>query len=202
MNARVSLWLTAMAFVAALASPATANAQAKPQAKTKVKPPVTTIYLVRHAEKDTANPADPALSAAGAARALVLRQTLVKRAPVAIFTTDTKRTRTTVAPLAEALKIEPQVYDPRRGHDLVDRIEKEYHGKTVVVVGHSNTLLPFIDDFGATRPVEEIADNEYDYLFTVRLMDGATPTVEVRGYGAERKGKAAAKPSAQAAPMK
>jgi phosphohistidine phosphatase SixA len=202
MNARVSLWLTAVAFVAALVSPAEANAQAKPQAKTKVKPPVTTIYLVRHAEKDTANPADPALSAAGAARALVLRQTLVKRAPVALFTTDTKRTRATIAPLAEALKIEPQVYDPRRGHDLVDRIEKEYHGKTVVVVGHSNTLLPFIDDFGATRPVEEIADNEYDYLFTVRLVDGATPTVDVRGYGAERKTKAAAKPSAQAAPMK
>ncbi|HEX8328288.1 MAG TPA: histidine phosphatase family protein [Hymenobacter sp.] len=202
MNARVSLWLAAVAFVAALASPATASAQAQPKAKTKVKPPVTTIYLVRHAEKDTANPADPALSPAGAARALALRQTLVKRGPVAIFTTDTKRTRTTVAPLAEALKLEPQVYDPRRGHDLADRIEKEYHGKTVVVVGHSNTLLPFIDDFGATRPVEEIADNEYDYLFTVRLVDGATPTVDVRGYGAERKGKAAAKPSAQATPMK
>lgn len=187
-----------MAFMAALVSPAPVSAQAK----TKVKPIVTTVYLVRHAEKDTANPADPALSAAGAARALALRQTLLKRGPVALFTTDTKRTRATLGPLAEALKIEPQVYDPRLGRDLADRIEKEYRGKTVVVVGHSNTLLPFIDDFGATRPVEEIADHEYEYLFTVRLMDGATPTVDVRGYGAERKGKPVAKPSGQAPSMK
>ncbi|GAB3588356.1 phosphoglycerate mutase family protein [Hymenobacter daeguensis] len=158
---------------------------------------MTTIYIVRHAEKDTTgHPTDPPLSAVGQARALALRQTLLRRQPVALFTTDTKRTRATLAPLAEALKLEPQVYDPRRGRDLTDRIAKDYLGKTVVIVGHSNTVLSLIDDFGAMLPVEEIKDNEYDYLFTVRLTEGLQPTVDVRGYGAERKpeprGKAAA----------
>ena len=31
------------------------------------------------------------------------------------------------------------------------------------------------------------SDDEYDYLFTVRLVEGISPTVGVRGYGPERK---------------
>jgi hypothetical protein len=190
--------LCLLTLLCALAANSAVRAQARPSAsKTKVKPLVTTIYLVRHAEKDTTgHPTDPPLSGIGQVRALALRQTLLRRQPVALFTTDTKRTRATLAPLAEALKLEPQVYDPRRGRDLTDLIIKEYTGKTVVVVGHSNNVLSLIDDFGAMLPVEEIKDNEYDYLFTVRLVEGMQPTVDMAGYGAERKpepkGKAAA----------
>ncbi|MBF9220528.1 histidine phosphatase family protein [Hymenobacter ruricola] len=189
-----------LAVFAAFAS-RSASAQTKVKVKTKEKPVVTTVYIVRHAEKDsTSNPADPTLSAAGQARALALRQTLEKRHPAALFTTNTTRTRTTLAPLAAATKLEPQEYDPRRGRDLADLILKQYAGKSVVVVGHSNTLLSLIDDFGAVPPVDEIGENEYDYLFTVRVADGVSPTVETRGYGAERKplNKAKAAPAAMA----
>lgn len=181
--------LCLLTVMGALAVGSTVRAQVKPSgSKTKIKPLVTTVYLVRHAEKDTTgHPADPPLSGVGQVRALALRQTLLRRQPVALFTTDTKRTRATIAPLAEALKLEPQTYDPHRGRDLTDRITKDYAGKTVLIVGHSNNVLSLIDDFGATLPVEEIKDNEYDYLFTVRLVEGLMPTVEVRGYGAERK---------------
>ena len=173
-------------------------AQAQAPAKTsvrpaKVRPNVTTVYLMRHAEKDSAsNPADPTLSHMGEVRAQALRQLLVRRHPAALFTTDTKRTRATLAPLAEALKMEPQVYNPKETTALAVRIRREYAGKTVVVVGHSNTLLPLIESLGGTPPVEEIGDNEYDYLFTVRISEGALPTVDVRGYGPERKVSAAA----------
>jgi phosphohistidine phosphatase SixA len=180
--------LLVLAGFAGLLSNSTAQAQAPSAQKNKTKPPVTVIYLVRHAEKDeTTSPTDPALSAVGQVRALDLRQLLARHHPVALFTTDTKRTRATLAPLAEALQLEPMVYDPHRGRDLVDRIAKEYAGKQVVVVGHSNNLLSLIDDFGATPPVEEIGDDEYEYLFTVRVAEGMMPTVDVRGYGAERK---------------
>jgi broad specificity phosphatase PhoE len=157
--------------------------------KAKAKPLITTVYIVRHAEKDTTvagNP-DPDLSAEGRTRALALNQTLAKRQPVALFTTDTKRTRATLAPLAATLKLEPQTYDPKRGRDLADRVLKEYAGKSVVIVGHSNTVLSLIDDFGGIPPVDEIRDNEYDYLFVVRVAPGMQPTVETRGYGAERR---------------
>ncbi len=188
------LWLAGLA-----ATIGSASAQAPTKVKIKTKALVTTIYIVRHAEKDsTSNPADPTLSAVGQVRALALRQTLLRRQPAALFTTDTKRTRATLAPLAEALKLEPQVYDPRRGRDLADIITKNYAGKTVVIVGHSNTVLSLIDDFGATPPIEEIAENEFEYLFTVRLVEGLMPTVDMRGYGAERRPGAKAKASASA----
>ena len=209
MTSRLSLWLILCVALAALATSSSAWAQtAKTKVKIKAKPVVTTVYLVRHAEKDsTTSPEDPALSALGQVRAQALRQTLERRQPVALFTTNTVRTRSTLAPLAAATKLEPQVYDPRRGRDLADLVLKQYAGKSVVVVGHSNNLLSLIDDFGAVPPVDEIGENEYEYLFTVRVADGVSPTVEVRGYGPERKplSKAKVAPATMApavAPMK
>ena len=179
-------WPLLLAALVALVN--TAAAQAPAPVKSKSKPVVTTVYIVRHAEKDsTSDRADPTLSALGQTRALALRKTLTGHHPVALFTTETKRTRATLAPLAEALKLEPQTYDPRRGRDLTDRIQKEYAGKSVVIVGHSNNVLSLIDDFGATPPVEEVGENDYEYLFTVRLVEGAMPTVDMRGYGPERR---------------
>ena len=169
------------------ASQAQAPADVK-KMKVKIKPLITTVYIVRHAEKDTLTKTDdPELSAEGRARAQALSQTLAKHQPAALFTTDTKRTRATLMPLATATKLEPQTYDPKRGRDLADRIVKEYAGKSVVIVGHSNTVLSLIDDFGGIPPVDEIRDNEFDYLFVVRVAPGMQPTVETRGYGAERR---------------
>ena len=166
-----------------------AQAPASPQkVKMKIKPLITTVYIVRHVEKDTLNKTDdPELSAEGRARAQALSQMLAKRQPAALFTTDTKRAHATLGPLATATKLEPQIYDPKRGRDLADRILKDFAGKSVVIVGHSNTVLSLIDDFGGIPPVDEIQDNEYDYLFTVRVAPGMQPTVETRGYGAERR---------------
>ena len=81
-------------------------------------PPVTTIYLVRHGEKDLSpGLADPGLTSAGEARAQVLAKKLAGRHPAALFTTDTRRTRATLVPLAQATRLTPLVYnakDPTR----------------------------------------------------------------------------------------
>jgi phosphohistidine phosphatase SixA len=151
------------------------------------KPVVTTIYIVRHAEKDlTPGLADPPLTAVGEARALALRDQLKRRKPAVLFTTDTKRTRATVAPLATAAKLTPQVYDPRQPATLASLIRRDYTGKAVVVVGHSNTLLPLVEALGAKSSVAEIKDEEFDYLFTVSIPGSGTPTVSVSRYGARR----------------
>jgi len=192
MKISFSLWLILLTGLLLGGFSLRARAQAQPAAKPaphpKGKPVFTTVYLVRHAEKDsTSDPVDPALSARGVVRAQALAKLLGHRRPAALFTTDTKRTRTTLEPLAVATGLQPQLYDPRRGRDLADRILKEYAGKSVVVVGHSNTLLSLVDDFGATPPVDEIGENDYEYLFTVRVAEGVLPTVDVRGYGPERR---------------
>jgi len=146
---------------------------------------VTTVYLVRHAEKDlTPGLTDPELSAAGKARALLLPKAVGGKV-AALFTTNTIRTRTTLAPLAAATGLEPQVYEARDPAALVARIRQEYAGKKCVVVGHSNTLLPLLAAFGASTSVGEIKDDEFSYLFKVSLPASGPATVEVLHYGAK-----------------
>ena len=199
MKLHLSLRPLQLAGLATLLGSPAAQAQAPTARPAPAKAGITTVYLVRHAEKDsTSNPADPTLSALGQARAQALRKVLARRHPAALFTTDTKRTRATLAPLAKAIRLEPQVYSPKDNAALASRIRQDYTGQTVVVVGHSNTLLPLITALGGTPPVATIGDKEYDYLFTVRLADGATVTVDEGHYGAGRKGAKAA----PAAPMR
>ena len=201
MKAQLYFYFWLITALVTLIGRSTAQAQTTP--KPAGKPSVTTVYLVRHAEKDSASsPADPTLSAVGRVRAQALSRLLARRHPAALFTTNTARTRATLAPLAAATKLVPQVYDAKETTALAVRLRKDYAGKAVVVVGHSNTLLPLIESLGGTPPVEEIGDNEYDYLFTVRISDGALPTVGVQGYGPERKLAAAAKAQGKAVRVK
>lgn len=148
-------------------------------------PPVTTIYLVRHAEKDPApGLTDPPLTAAGEARAQLLAKRLARRHPAALFTTDTRRTRATLAPLAQATGLVPLVYDAKDPDAFAIRLFREYVGHTVVVVGHSNTLLPLLKALGVTAPMLEIKDNEFDYLFKVELRPNEPARLAVSRYGA------------------
>ena len=148
-------------------------------------PPVTTIYLVRHGEKDlTPGVADPLLTPAGVARAQALRQKLAGKHPAALFTTDTRRTRATLAPLAQATGLTPLVYNPKAPDALAIRLYKEYAGRTVVVVGHSNTLLPLLAALGVKAPMQEIKDEEFSYLFKVELREGQPAKLKVGQYGA------------------
>ncbi|GAB3825536.1 histidine phosphatase family protein [Hymenobacter jeollabukensis] len=156
------------------------------------KPKAVTVYLVRHAEKgplaDPQKPAEQPLSAAGALRAQALRDVLRKEPIVAIYSTDTKRTRDTAAPLAEARKISPESYvaDPPGLAALATRIRQVTPaGKAALVVGHSNTVLETIEALGAPRPIKAIGDDEFSYLFVVTLpASGGPATATVRRYGA------------------
>jgi 2,3-bisphosphoglycerate-dependent phosphoglycerate mutase len=147
--------------------------------------PVTTVFIVRHAEKDlTPGQADPGLTPEGLQRAEALRDTLGRYPVAALYTTDTARTRATIAPLATRLALEPQVYDSRQPDLLARRLREQHRGQTVVVVGHSNTVLPLIDALGAPRPVPELSDADYDYLFEVTLPSEGAATARASHYGA------------------
>src|SRR5882724_2005085 len=64
----------------------------------------TTVVVIRHAEKETVSAADPALSAAGEARAALLARMFGEPKGVgrldAIYVSATLRSRSTAAPLA------------------------------------------------------------------------------------------------------
>ena len=147
----------------------------------------TSVYIVRHAEKDpTPGLVDPPLTPAGQQRALALRDSLRRHNMLsAIFSTSTARTQATAQPLAEKLKLPIQPYDARQLAALAARIRREYRGRTVLIVGHSNTILETVESFGATRPVSAIGDNDYNYLLEVTLPRDSTraATAVARRYG-------------------
>ncbi|WP_139922251.1 histidine phosphatase family protein [Hymenobacter sp. DG01] len=147
----------------------------------------TVVYVVRHGEKETTpGLQDPPLTAAGQQRAQALADTLRKASVEAVFSTATTRTRSTAAPLAAARSLTVQPYDAGQLAALATRIRREYRGKTLVVVGHSNTILETVEALGAKRPVPTVQDNEYDYLLEVRIPADTTQaaTAVARRYGA------------------
>jgi phosphohistidine phosphatase SixA len=150
----------------------------------------TVVVLVRHAEKVTPDPpdADPALTAAGQARALALAETLADAGVDAILTSQWQRTRLTAAPLAERLGIEPEVFSTSgaqaQPEAVAEAIRTRHAGQTVLVVGHSNTVPEVIAALGGPA-VEAICESQYADLFVLVLDDGGEAPALIRaGYGA------------------
>jgi TonB family protein len=127
--------------------------------------PLTTVILVRHAEKGITPANDPPLTSLGQQRAETLARMFGKTAVTAIYTTPYARTRETAAPLAAALNVEPVEVPVTATYaqDIVLKVHQQ-SGGTFVVVGHSNTTRDVLRAFGiADAP--EIPDSDYDNLY-------------------------------------
>lgn len=139
--------------------------------------PPATVFVLRHAEKLAGD--DPELSVQGQARAEAIVDLLIDAGISRIFSTDTKRTRGTAAPLARTLELDVQIYDHKRQADLA--AELKMRGENVLVVGHSNTIAEFISAIGGD-PGEPVGDDEYDRLYIVSIKADAVSS-ELRRYG-------------------
>ena len=127
----------------------------------------TTYYIVRHAEKvpATTMSGDVPLSAAGQERALALAQLLKKEHIEHIYTTDFRRTRATIQPLADSLGIKPEIYDPR-DTVFVDMLKKRKG--SILVAGHSNTVDDLVNQLaGKTYLPGDLPDTAYGDLFVL-----------------------------------
>lgn len=177
-----SLLLLVFVIAAFIKLAARQQPEGKPEAQ-KNKP--TTIYLIRHAEKVTSNPQDqdPGLAEVGLKRAEDLKQFL-KDVPVdAFFSTPYKRTQLTLAPLAQGQPL--QFYEAHDFGNLRNRVLHDFKGKTIVIAGHSNTLLPIIEAFGGNKPVTEIADNQYNDIFKLKILPKGKVVVQAQKYGTQ-----------------
>lgn len=139
----------------------------------------TTVWVVRHAEKDKSNPQDnnPSLSEEGRIRAGDLAAYLKKVKFDVAFATPTKRTHQTLDSL-----VIPKVVNYKDIKSLVDSIKTNYVGKNVIIAGHSNTVLEIIEAFGGKRPKEELTDDDYDYIFELSVK-GDKARVKMDQYG-------------------
>ncbi|PHR92360.1 MAG: histidine phosphatase family protein [Robiginitomaculum sp.] len=143
----------------------------------------TTVYLVRHAEKLTGPDAgrNPELSEAGQARTQVLAEILADKGIEHIHSTNYIRTKSTVTPLATALGLEIEIYNPRDLPALATAIKEQ--GGTHLVVGHSNTTQETAIALGSDTTQPAINEKrEYDRLYEVQIFDESIQTKLTR-YG-------------------
>jgi 2,3-bisphosphoglycerate-dependent phosphoglycerate mutase len=137
---------------------------------------LTTVILVRHAEKSTVPEKDPELTRGGQARAFLIARKLKDAGITAVYATQYKRTQLTAQPLADQLRLRVIKVDAENSKQLVSEVRKKHSGGTLLVVGHSNTLGEIIEMLGGEK-IAGIADEEYDNLFIVTL--GGTNQVKV-----------------------
>ena len=147
---------------------------------------VTTVILVRHAEK-IVDPAvkDPPLSAGGEERARELARVLGSARIDVIYTTPYARTRQTAAPLASVLGLKPVETNAGLTYasEMAARIKADHAGATLLLVGHSNTTPQVIRELGiADAPF--IPESRYDDLFIVTLAPESKPRLLMLRYGA------------------
>ena len=138
---------------------------------------VTTYYFVRHAEKLRVNKTDrnPNLSLKGFKRAEAWKEVFSNISFDAIYSTDYTRTRLTAKPTADSKKLPILIYNPR---DMYSKtFQNQTKGKTILVVGHSNTTNVFANKVLGFDKYEEIKDNNNSNLYIVTVMNGNSSSI-------------------------
>ena len=144
----------------------------------------TIVILVRHAEKAAAPANDPPLTDVGIARARTLAAVLSDASVGAVIATPTVRTRETARPTAEAygLTVETVGFAPTALHaKAVAEAVMKHAGKTVLVVGHSNTVAAIVAALGGPK-MADLCDTQYSLLITM-VIGGHTVRVIRSSYG-------------------
>lgn len=143
--------------------------------------PPTVVIVVRHAEKAAVEGNDPPLSEAGQQRARRLAEIAADAGVEAIYTTQFKRTRETAQPAAERLKLTVTPVEATRENAqtyaaaLAREILTKQKGKTVLVIGHSNTAPQIAGALSGKNlpPLDDATD--FETLFVVVIPDSGPP---------------------------
>ncbi|SDS17839.1 SixA phosphatase family protein [Christiangramia echinicola] len=141
--------------------------------------PVSTYYLIRHAEKDRSDSSNrnPNLKKEGLERAKKWAEVLKDIDLDAVYSTDYNRTMQTAKPLADLNKLNIIKYDASKLFD--ENFEKATKGKTVLVVGHSNTTPQFANAILGEKKYEDLDDSENGALLIVQIMEDGTTLSQV-----------------------
>ena len=139
----------------------------------------TQYYFIRHAEKDLSNPQDrdPQLSQAGLERAAKWAEVFKDVEFDYIFSSDYNRTRRTAQAIADSQQKEVEIYDPRQLNDPA--FQEKSKGKTVLVVGHSNTNPSFANLILEEKKFQDLAEEEYGSLFIINVAPNGKKTSQV-----------------------
>jgi broad specificity phosphatase PhoE len=131
----------------------------------------TTYYLIRHAEKDRTNNTNknPNLNSDGVIRAEKWAKNFENIKLDGVYSTDYNRTQQTAAPTAKSKGLIVQSYNPSKMYDSI--FKKNTKGKTVLVVGHSNTTPVFANTILGQKKYKNMADNDNASLYIVTVVN-------------------------------
>lgn len=132
---------------------------------------ISTYYFIRHAEKDrsdTINP-NPHLNEKGLARAEKWKNVFSNIEFDIIYSTDYFRTKETALPTATSKHLEITLYNPREFK--TETFLNETRGKTVLIVGHSNTTPLLVNAIIGKEKYKMIKDNNNANLYIVSISN-------------------------------
>ncbi|AVR45830.1 phosphoglycerate mutase [Christiangramia fulva] len=139
---------------------------------------VTTYYLIRHAEKNgNVMTGNPDLTEKGLKRAENWAKVFKDVDFDAVYSTDFIRTIKTATPTAKAQNLEVKLYDPKNLYS--DDFQKATNGKTVLVVGHSNTTPKLANAILKNKKYQDLDETEFGALFIVEIFEDGTQTSKV-----------------------
>jgi 2,3-bisphosphoglycerate-dependent phosphoglycerate mutase len=129
----------------------------------------TTYYLIRHAEKDRTDKTNrnPNLNEKGLERSDKWATYFKNIDLDAVYSTIYNRTMQTAKPTSDSKKLEIKNYDPSKMYDAI--FQTATKGKTVLVVGHSNTTPAFVNKILGENKYEDINDNDNASLYIVKI---------------------------------
>lgn len=139
---------------------------------------VTTYYLIRHAEKDLSDKSNrnPHLTEVGKVRAQAWKTIFKEVTFDKIYSTAYHRTLETAAPTAEDHQINVEDYDPRNLYS--PNFKKATQGKTVLVVGHSNTTPYLANKISGVQNYAHIDERIHGNLYIIQCI-GDTVTTQL-----------------------
>lgn len=143
-----------------------------------------TVVLVRHAEKAADDPRDPSLSAAGLARAEHLARMLGDAGVTHLFSSEFRRTRDTLAPLASLTGARVSTVTARDPKAQISALRSLPRNSVAVVSGHSNTVPGLAKLLAPKSDPTELGEMDYDRMYVVTLTGDEAPAtlIELR-YG-------------------
>lgn len=132
-------------------------------------PKVSTYYLIRHAEKDRSDKTnrDPHLTEAGKQRAENWANYFKDVEFDAVYSTNYNRTKETATPTAKSKNLDIQFYDP--SDFSLEEFMAKTKGKTVLIVGHSNTTPMFTNGLLGTQKYKDMSDDDNSSLYKVTV---------------------------------
>jgi len=163
---------------AALALCAAALAQA-PDASA----PLTTLIIVRHAEREASTAPESQLTGKGWERSRELARVLKEAGITRVLVSEYIRTQQTAEAVAAELKIKPEIVAVQTGVDvLLERI-RELRGEKVLVISHTGRIESLLEKLTGEK-FPPMADSSYDSLFVLAVPVSGPARVLTLKYGA------------------